>query len=183
VGGPKPAHTAWPRGITTQPGKVGLPTVPLQALGRGDLFFRASYHPAVTSGQDNDPDLERQRAEIEDTLRERWVPLQVGEPQVLTERAYTEARKTPARGRRAWLDQSIIEAVRDGAQPGDPLPPRRPGTFFDRGTDTEVFIIGRGPGRRGASRSSSPTKTSPTPGSVTGSSPNPPAGTAKPPNS
>jgi hypothetical protein len=102
----------------------------------------------VAPGQDSDPELERQRAGIEDTLRELWAPLQAGEPRVLTERACAEARKTPARGRRAWLDQSVIEAVRDGAQPGDPLPPRRPGTYFDRGTDTEVIIIGRGPGRR-----------------------------------
>jgi hypothetical protein len=102
----------------------------------------------VAPGQDSDRELERQRAAIEDTFRERWVPHQPGEPQILTERACAEAHKTPARGRRAWLSQVIIEAVRDGAQPGDPLPPRRPGTYFDRGTDAEVIIIGRGPGRR-----------------------------------
>jgi hypothetical protein len=102
----------------------------------------------VAPGQDSDPELERQRAEIEDTFRELWAPPQAGMPQVLTERACAEARKAPARGRRTWPDLATIQAVRDGAQPGDPLPPRRPGTYFDRGTDTEVIIIGRGPGRR-----------------------------------
>ncbi len=102
----------------------------------------------MARGQDGDPDLERQRAAIEDTFRGRWVPPRAGEPQVLTERACAEARKILARGGRTWLDQGTIEAVRDGVQPGDPLPPRRPGTYLDLGTDTEVFIIGRGPGRR-----------------------------------
>jgi hypothetical protein len=101
----------------------------------------------VAPGQDGDPDLGRQRAEIEDTLHERWVPLQVSVPQVLTERACTQARKTPARGRRAWLDQSIIRAVSGGAQPGDPLPPLQPSPYIRGVTDTEVIITGRGPGR------------------------------------
>jgi hypothetical protein len=50
----------------------------------------------VAPGQDSDPELERQRAAIEDTFRERWAPHQPGEPQILTERACAEARKTPA---------------------------------------------------------------------------------------
>jgi hypothetical protein len=102
----------------------------------------------VAPGQDSDPELERQRAEIGDTFRERWVPPQADGPQVLTERACAEARKAPARRRRTWPDQATIQAVRDGAQPGGALPPRRPGTYFDRGTDAEVIIIGRGAGRR-----------------------------------
>jgi hypothetical protein len=102
----------------------------------------------VAPGQDSDPELERQRADIEATFRERWAPPQAGRAQVLTERACAEARKALAQGRRTWLDQATIQAVRDGAQPGDPLLPRRPGTYFDRGTDTEVIIIGAGPGRR-----------------------------------
>ena len=102
----------------------------------------------MASGQDGDPELGRRRGEIEDTFRDRWAPPQAGKLQVLTERAYAEARKTLAQGGRTWLDQATIQAVRDGAQPGDPLPPRRPGTYFDRGTDTEVIIIGHGPGRR-----------------------------------
>lgn len=101
----------------------------------------------MTPGPDGDPELDRQRAEIEDAFRELWVP-PVGEPLILTERAYAEARKATARGRRAWLDQSIIEAVQHGARPGDPLPPRRPGTYLDRGTDADVIIIGHGQGRR-----------------------------------
>jgi hypothetical protein len=102
----------------------------------------------VAPGQDSDPDLERQRAGIEDTFRERWVPPRAGEQPVLTEPACAEARRALAQGGRTWLDQATIEAVRDGLRPGDPLPARRPGTYFDRGTDTEVMIIGGGPGRR-----------------------------------
>jgi hypothetical protein len=102
----------------------------------------ARYHPAV----DDDPELQRQRAEIEEAFRERWAPPR--EPQVLTEHVCAAAGKPPAQRRQIWLDRSIIEAVRDGARPGDPLPPRRPGTYLDRGTDAEVFIIGHGPGRR-----------------------------------
>jgi hypothetical protein len=102
----------------------------------------------VEPGEDGDPGLERQRAEIEDAFRELWVPPRADAPQVLTERAYAEARTTPNRGRRTWLDQSIVQAVRDGARPGDRLPLRRPGTYFDRGTGADVIIIGRGPGRR-----------------------------------
>lgn len=102
----------------------------------------------MAHGQDGDPDLGWQRAEIEEAFRELWVPPQAGMPLVLTQRAYAGARKTSARGRRTWLDQSIIQAVRDGARPGDPLPPRRPGTYFDRGTDADVIIIGHGLGRR-----------------------------------
>jgi len=108
----------------------------------------AGYHPVVEPDQDGDPELDRQRAEIEDAFRELWVPPPADAPQVLTGRAYAEARNTPGRGRRTWLDQSITQAVRDGARPGDPLPPRRPGTYLDRGTGADVIIIGRGPGRR-----------------------------------
>jgi hypothetical protein len=100
----------------------------------------------VAPGQDGDAELERQRAEIEEAFRELWVPPR--KPQVLTERACAAAHKPLAQGRRTWLDQTTIEAVRDGAQPGDPLPPRRPGTYLDRGTDAEVIIIGCGLGRR-----------------------------------
>lgn len=102
----------------------------------------------MAPGQGGDPELERQRAGVEEAFRELWVAPPAGMPQVLTARAYAEARKAPARGRQTWLDQSIIQAVGDGAQPGAPLPPRRPGTYFDRGTDAEVMIIGHGPGQR-----------------------------------
>jgi hypothetical protein len=101
----------------------------------------------VAPGQDSDPELERQRAEIEDTFRELWAPPQAGMPQVLTERACAEARKAPARGRRTWPDLATIQAVRDGAQPGDPLPPLQPRPYIARVTDTEVIITGRGPDR------------------------------------
>ena len=108
---------------------------------------RASYHPAVATGEDGDPDLERQRADIEAAFRYGWRPVGVGEPRVLTERAYAEARKLLGRGGWTGLDQATIHAVRDGAQPGDPLPPLQPSPYIRGVTDTEVIITGRGPGR------------------------------------
>jgi hypothetical protein len=130
----------------------------------------------VAPGQDGAAELEQQRAEIEEAFRELWVPPR--KPQVLTERACAAARKPLAQGRRTWLDQTTIEAVRDGAQPGDPLPPRRPGTYLDRGTDAEVIIIGRGSALRVAVKFSH--EDFPYARSVTGSSQSPPAGAAKP---
>jgi hypothetical protein len=52
----------------------------------------ASYHPVAEPGQDGDPELDRQRAEIEDAFRELWVPPRADAPQVLTERVYAAAR-------------------------------------------------------------------------------------------
>ena len=101
----------------------------------------------MAPGQDGDPDLERQRADIEAAFRYGWRPVGVGEPRVLTERAYAEARKLLGRGVWTGLDQATIHAVRDGAQPGDPLPPLQPSPYIRGVTDTEVIITGRGPGR------------------------------------
>jgi hypothetical protein len=109
---------------------------------------RASYHPAVAAGQDSDPELERQRADIEGAFRHGWRPAGAGQPRVLTERAYAEARNLIGRGGWTGLDQATIQAVRDGAQPGDALPPLRPRPYIRGVTDTEVIITGRGPGRR-----------------------------------
>jgi hypothetical protein len=52
----------------------------------------------VTLGRDNDSELEQQRAQVEADFREGWVPVGAGEPRVLTERAYTEAREIISRG-------------------------------------------------------------------------------------
>ena len=71
---------------------------------------------------DNDPELERQRAEVEAAFRERWVPLPGSEPQLLTERDYAKARRFIAQPGKTWVAPVAIEAVRNGAQPGDPLP-------------------------------------------------------------
>jgi hypothetical protein len=46
------------------------------------------------------------------------------------------------------LDQATIQAVRDGAQPGDPLPPLQPDPYIDNVTNPEVIITGTGAGRR-----------------------------------
>jgi hypothetical protein len=54
----------------------------------------------------------------------------------------------PRPGRGTGLDQAAIEAVRGGAQPGDPLPPRQAEPYIRRVTDTEVIITGTGQGRR-----------------------------------
>ena len=58
------------------------------------------------------------------------------------------AEKVVSHGGWTGLDQATIHAVRDGAQPGDPLPPLQPRPYIVGVTDTEVTITGRGPGRR-----------------------------------
>jgi len=100
--------------------------------------------------RDPEDDLELQRAAIERAFRAGWAPLGAGEPRALTEPAYAEARRILDHGGWTGLDRAAIQAVRDGAQPGDALPPleRRPPI---RGVaDTEVIIHGDGPERRAA---------------------------------
>ena len=50
------------------------------------------YPFAMTPEPDNDPELERQRTDIETAFRERWLPLDVSKPRILTEHVYAEAR-------------------------------------------------------------------------------------------
>jgi hypothetical protein len=103
---------------------------------------------AVAGGADNRDDLERQRAEIDADFRAGWVPGDAGAPRVLTETAFAEGRKIVDEGGWTGLDRATIEAVRDGAQPGDLLPPlvRRP--FIDRvASDAEVIIVSGGSGQ------------------------------------
>jgi hypothetical protein len=70
---------------------------------------------AVTGGADDRDGLERQRAEIDADFRGGWV------------------------------DRAAIPAVRDGAQPGDPLPPLVHRPFIDRvADDAEVIVVGGG---------------------------------------
>jgi hypothetical protein len=99
----------------------------------------------VIARLDNDPELERQRAEVEAAFRERWVPLPGSEPQLLTERDYAEARRFIAQPGKTWVAPVAIEAVRNGAQPGDPLPHDR---FLGPTPNPEVIIVGRRSGRR-----------------------------------
>jgi hypothetical protein len=116
------------------------------------LFPRSAqglhYHLVVASGLDGDPELERQRAEIATAFREGWRPAGAGQPRVLTERAYAQARAVLAHGGWTGLDRATLQAVRDGAQPGDPLPPWQPDPYIDNVTDAEVIITGSGPGQR-----------------------------------
>ncbi len=102
----------------------------------------------VTLGPDSDLELERQRATIDAAFREGWTPRGAGEPRLLTERAYAEARRILDQGGWTGLDQATIHAVRDGAQPGDSLPPLQAKPFIDNVTDAEVILTGTGPGRR-----------------------------------
>jgi len=106
------------------------------------------YHFAMTSEPDNDPQLDRQRTSIETAFRDRWAPLDVTKPRILTEHVYTETRRYIGEHGRTWVDGVIIQAVRDGAQPGDELPPLRPEPYLGHITDAKVTLIGRGPGRR-----------------------------------
>jgi hypothetical protein len=90
--------------------------------------------------QEPDDELELQQAAIGRDFRQGW-PL----PDVLTEQAYEQARKVLGRGGWTGLDPIIVEAVRDGARPGDSLPGK---PFIRHVTDTEVIIHGDGPARR-----------------------------------
>jgi hypothetical protein len=93
-------------------------------------------------------DLEFQRAAIERAFRHGWTSPEDGKPRVLTDRAYAEARELLGHGGWTGLDQATIQAVRNGAQPGDSLPPLQPLPFIRNVTDAEVFITGSGAGRR-----------------------------------
>lgn len=99
----------------------------------------------MTGGADNRDDLERQRAEIDADFRGGWVPRDAGAPRALTETAYAEARKIVAEGGLTGLDRATIEAVRGGAQPGDPLPALVRMPFIDRvADDAEVIVVSGG---------------------------------------
>lgn len=99
--------------------------------------------------QEREGDLEFQRDAITLAFRHGWASPEDGRPRVLTERAYAEARRILDHGG-GWtgLGKAAIQAVRGGAQPGDPLPPLQPHPFIDKVTDAEVLITGSGQGRR-----------------------------------
>jgi hypothetical protein len=103
------------------------------------------YPFAMTTQPDNGPELERQRITIEAAFRDGWRPMGAGEPRVLTERNYAEVQAILGRGGWTGLDQATIDAVRDGAQPGDPLPPLQAHPYIDDVLDAEVIITGVGP--------------------------------------
>lgn len=94
-------------------------------------------------------DIESQRAAVDRAFHDGWGSPQDGRPRVLSERAYAEARRVFDHGG-GWtgVDPATAEAVRYGAQPGDPLPPLGPKPLIRDVTDTEVVIHGDGPERR-----------------------------------
>jgi hypothetical protein len=92
-------------------------------------------------------ELLRQKTEVEADFSGGWVPRDVGTRRVLTDTAYAAARKIIDEGGWSGLDRVIIEAVRDGAQPGDALPPREARPFIDRMSDIEVILVGSSPHR------------------------------------
>ena len=102
----------------------------------------------MAPGLDSESGLEQQRAEIEAAFRQGWRPIGAGKPRVLTERAYTEARKVLDHGGWTGLDKAAIDAVRGDARPGDPLPPLQPRPYVDDVIDAEVIITGVGPQQR-----------------------------------
>ncbi|MGI9005066.1 MAG: hypothetical protein ACR2FU_02515 [Streptosporangiaceae bacterium] len=92
-------------------------------------------------------ELERQRADIEAAFRTGWVPQGVGQPRALTAAEYAEARKliTGTSSRLSYVEPEIVQAVREGAQPGDALPPRERRPFITGVSDNaEVILTGSG---------------------------------------
>jgi len=90
------------------------------------------------------PGLDGQYDGVEAAFALGWRPVGVGEPRFLTERAYADARRVVSRGGWTGLDRATVEAVRGGAQPGDPLPPLQATPYIRSVTDTEVIITGTG---------------------------------------
>jgi len=98
----------------------------------------------VTYQPDGARDFDRQFAEIDAVLRGPWVPPDVGQPRALTLDAYAEARQSMNRGGLTSLDPAVVEAVRGGAQLGDPLPPLPPDYHISHVADPAVIITGSG---------------------------------------
>jgi hypothetical protein len=78
----------------------------------------------VVGGGERDVELERQRAAAEEDFREGWVPVADRRgPRLLSTWYYERALRAVSGGPSASLDPAVVRAVRDGAQPGDALPP------------------------------------------------------------
>ena len=95
----------------------------------------------MTSDPSSDAGLEQQRASIEASFRRGWRAVGDG---VLTERWYAEARRILDHGGWTGLAPAIVDAVRQGAQPGDELPLPQPRPYIDHISDIEVMITGGG---------------------------------------
>ena len=99
-----------------------------------------------------DAELQSQRSTIGAAFEGGWRPVGAGQPRVLSERDYTDARRIVDQGGWTGLDLATIHAVRDGARPGDALPPLQPRPYISHVTDADVFLHGSGSGRRVAVR-------------------------------
>jgi hypothetical protein len=88
------------------------------------------------------PGIEHQRDYVEAAFRHGW---RSAGRQVLSERDYSQARRVLDHGGWTGLDPATVDAVRNGAQPGDPLPPI---PYISHVSDTEVIINGTGQNRR-----------------------------------
>jgi len=110
-------------------------------------FLVNVYSPSVSRRPGSPAELEQQRAAIETQFRHGWVPrtLPEGQQRTLTAKESALALKVLELGARTGLDSEVIQAVREGARPGDPLPPPERRAFI-RGVsdDAEVIIIGTG---------------------------------------
>jgi hypothetical protein len=94
-----------------------------------------------------DPAIERQRAEVEAEFRHGSVPAGADESRTLTAAEFGEARRILDSRltirRLTYLEPETIQAVRHGAQPGDPLPPRGRTPLIEHvSDDAEVIITG-----------------------------------------
>jgi hypothetical protein len=91
-------------------------------------------------------ELERQRTAIEADFRGGWIPADADQPRTLTAGARAGESSFSASDGRAGtgLDHADNPVVRDGAQPGDPPPPRQRRPFIKGVGDAEVIITGTG---------------------------------------
>jgi hypothetical protein len=91
-------------------------------------------------------ELERQRTAIEADFRGGWIPADADQPRTLTAAARAGESSFSASDGRAGtgLDHADNPVVRDGAQPGDPPPPRQRRPFIKGVSDAEVIITGTG---------------------------------------
>jgi hypothetical protein len=107
------------------------------------LLAGDQQHAAVVASRERDIELERQRAAAEEDFREGWVPREDGRPRILSVGYYEQALGAISGGPTASLDPAVIRAVRDGAEPGNPLPPPERKPFITGVTDdAEVIISG-----------------------------------------
>ena len=103
----------------------------------------------MTDALDRESALERQRAGVEAEFRHGLVPVGPGGPRVLSAAEYRHAQRAIAGGFPTPMDQAMIQSVRSGARPGDPVPPAGRTPFITGvGDDAEVVITGRGADQR-----------------------------------